>query len=260
MSELPTWDRPHHEPGNEEAWLLYVVFGDFPSPLPPFDRERYLSAGPGEGFDVRSFARERHGDWMDIWTEGPIGERLAQKDPALLARARAAPACIALEVGREDPSDLDYLRDAVGIVTWLLDEGGTVALDPQTLGWYLSDRWKREIFEPEGPAPHGHVTIVVSAESGSTARHWVHTRGLRKFARPDVGVRGVPLYSVPSVIAVCNDLIARLALGGRIAEGEEIPIDPLERPLICCHGGSLDDPDYNNVHVEMAWPADPEDG
>jgi hypothetical protein len=31
-------------------------------------------------------------------------------------------------------------------------------------------------------------------------------------------------------------------------------MDSLPAGLMCHHGGSVEDPDFNNVHVEIRWP------
>jgi len=37
-------------------------------------------------------------------------------------------------------------------------------------------------------------------------------------------------------------------------EGQEIRMAALPPGLICHHAGSLDDPDFNNMHVKIRWP------
>ncbi len=43
-------------------------------------------------------------------------------------------------------------------------------------------------------------------------------------------------------------------MGGVIPEGQEIKTAPLPPGLVCRHAGSLDDPEFGNVRVEIAWP------
>jgi len=42
--------------------------------------------------------------------------------------------------------------------------------------------------------------------------------------------------------------------GGRVPVGQEIRMAALPAGLSCQPAGSLDDPDFNNVHVEVRWP------
>jgi hypothetical protein len=48
-----------------------------------------------------------------------------------------------------------------------------------------------------------------------------------------------------------NRFIGLQTEGGHIPEGQEIRMASLPPGLTCHHGGSLDDPDFNNVHVEI---------
>jgi hypothetical protein len=90
--------------------------------------------------------------------------------------------------------------------------------------------------EPPGPAP----------------RTWFHTRGMRKFGRPDVSVHDVPASYRDAVVDLCNRLINLQALGGVVPEGQEIQMDHLPPGLVCRHEGGADDPDFNNTRVEIS--------
>jgi hypothetical protein len=91
--------------------------------------------------------------------------------------------------------------------------------------------------------------ILVSEEPNGT--EWVHTRGLRKFGRPDLSVHGVSLLNKPGVIDLCNRFIELQAFGGAILEGQEIRMQSLPPGMRCHRRGDVDDPDFNNVHVEI---------
>jgi hypothetical protein len=106
------------------------------------------------------------------------------------------------------------------------------------------------VFEPSGAVPRHHVVILVSDEPGGRSR-WYHTRGMVKFGRPDVSVRNVPPALEAAVKDLCDRFIEVQAFGAVIAEGQEIKMDALPRGWRCRHGGNLDDPDFNNRHVEI---------
>ena len=71
-----------------------------------------------------------------------------------------------------------------------------------------------------------------------------------KFGRPDLSVHGVTADLRDAVIDLINRFIAFQAFGGIIEEGREIKMPSLP-PGICTHQGDMDDPDFNNVHVEI---------
>jgi hypothetical protein len=67
-------------------------------------------------------------------------------------------------------------------------------------------------------------------------------------------LRHVPRTQQVAAIDLCNRFIQLQAQGALIAEGQEIRMDSLPAGLMCHHGGSVEDPDFNNVHVEIRWP------
>jgi hypothetical protein len=77
---------------------------------------------------------------------------------------------------------------------------------------------------------------------------------MRKFGRPDLSSHNVPTRYREAVIDLIERFIEFQALGGVIAEGQEISMKRLPSGMTCRHGGDLDDPDFNNVHVEITPP------
>jgi hypothetical protein len=57
-----------------------------------------------------------------------------------------------------------------------------------------------------------HVVILVSM--GSDGTEWIHTRGMRKFGRPDISVHKVEPQHKDAIIDLCNRFIELLAFGG----------------------------------------------
>src|SRR5262249_20568507 len=148
---------------------------------------------------------------------------------------------------------------SVGLLTCLLDHGGVCLYDPQMFRWWGPAAWRRQVFEPAGPVPHQHVVILSSDEGGSTPPDepltWFHTRGMRKFGRPDLALHSVPPQYREAIIDLLDRFIEFQALGGVIAEGREIRMRSLPSRMTCHHGGESNDPDFNNVHVEITPPA-----
>jgi len=200
-----------------------------------------------EGFSLRKLDRKQRDPLP--FADGEFAKTL--HDSALLNQIRSAPECMQLHGEIPDPENLNYLRDSVGVVTCLLDHGGFAVCDPQQLELYDRERWRQEIFDAGATNLFKHVRILYSAEQDG---RWYHTRGLRKFARPDISVRVVPLRYSDGVIKMCNRFILMQELGAQIPEGQEIRMASLPSGLVCHHQGSLDDPDFNNVHVEIRWP------
>jgi hypothetical protein len=155
----------------------------------------------------------------------------------------------------EPQGDLNYLRDAVGLLTFLLNHGGIAVFDPWMFHWWEPEEWKERVFLPGGAVPRHHVIILTSPEPADPSLTWFHTRGMRKFGRPDLSLHRVPQQYSEAVIDLCNRFIELQAFGGVIEEGQEVRMRTLPGGMTCHHVGDLDDPEFNNVHVEITPPA-----
>jgi hypothetical protein len=248
-SVMTTWERKHFAPGGGNAMIWYVVYGSFPKDI-SISGSHYRTAGIPKGVELRRFTRAEHGPLP--FTDSSFAIRLQKSDPAMLAHIEQCPECLVLQGEVDDPADLDYLRDSIGVVTFFMDHGGVGVADVQQARFFNASDWRDEFFEAEKPVLHRHVFIMYSAdESGPGA--WFHTRGLRKFGRPDLSLRNVPDEYKKAAVVLCNRFIEFLAEGGRIAESQEIRMEALPSGLICHHKGSYDDLDFNNVHVEIRF-------
>ena len=77
---------------------------------------------------------------------------------------------------------------------------------------------------------------------------------MRKFGRPDLSVRRVPPPRKEAVIDLCKRFMEWQAFGAIVPEGLEIRMASLPPGMTCHHGGSVDDPDFNNVHLDVKRP------
>ena len=252
MSEpLPVWPRPHFQRPGGKPFLFFVVYGKFGN-LPELSVSQYRSAETPSGFDVSHFVADQHPDVLTRFQEGYLWEQLLTSNPELAAQIAESQECLILRGEIEDCDNLNYLRDSVGLLTFLLDNGGITVFDPSMFQWWEPEEWRNRIFDPAGPVPRHHVVILTSAES-DPALTWFHTRGMRKFGRPDLSIHNVPARHNDAIIDLFERFIELQAFGGIIEEGQAIRMKSLPKGLICHHVGDLDDPDFNNVHVEISW-------
>lgn len=185
--------------------------------------------------------------------KGYLWDKLQKEEPTVAAKVAKASECIVVRGMPANSETLDYLRDVVGFISYLTDFGGVAVYDPQMFRWWPPGEWRKEIFEPAAAVPRNHVTILVS-EDKKPMRQWYHTRGMRKFGRPDISVRNVAKAYEDGVIDLINRFIEMQAFGAIIPEGQPIKIKSLPQGLTCHHAGDVEDPDFNNVHVEIRMP------
>jgi hypothetical protein len=252
QEQLRDWQRPHYRPGGGDAFLFYAVFGKFTQPL-TVSRSKYKMAGMPPELQVDSFQRGSGNEFMDSCVEGYLGELLREQGDDLYEEVMNAPECIRVAGQIEDPADLNYLRDTIGFLTALADQGGVAVYDPFRFAWWRPADWRKVVFEPDELVPTSHSLLMLSPEQADQKTWWIHSRGMRKFGRPDVSVRGISKEMIDSFGNLCGKLMELQILGQVLQNGYPIRTDGL--PTVTCrHGGDLDDPDFNNVHVELKLP------
>lgn len=248
------WPRPYWTPGDEHAVLLFFVFGDFDEEL-RIPAARHGSKGLPQGIELFRYPREVLEQWAGYPLHGALGELLRQDHAAAFAAAGRAREVLSVRGRIEDAASLDYLNDTLGVIAALMDIGGVAVADPQILSLFDGEAWNRRFMIEGGAPPRSHVLILCNDDAetdGDTA--WVRTRGMRKFGRPDVSIRGVPCKDADAAGELCMRLVEMQVMGTHFADGQELEIDGLPGTLRAVRGGSLEDPHFNNTHVRFDWP------
>jgi len=245
---LRAWPRGQYEAGGGAPFLVYYVYGNF-AELPSMRVDKYNSSGVPKGMDLQMYNRQQHPEVLDGFLGGYFGKFLHEKSdiekPVLAARH-----CIVLKGEPLNDTSLDYFRDVIGTLMYLLDCGGECVLDPQILTWWRRSEWE-EVFSSEALKPARHVVVIGSPEENNPNLTWLHTRGLRKFGRPDLSVHNVAEEQRPQWMELFESFINYQALGGVISEGQEVALEGFEGIFRMSHRGDDNDLDFNNRHVEI---------
>jgi len=246
-------ERPLWTSGGDDALVYFVVFGADPAAV-EVSVERHRVDEIPDGIDVHRL----DADFVAGFFDPPMGDAIREPDPALAAVAAACDSCLVVTGTVADPGSLDYLRDSIGLTTAALDAGGVAVLSLQNFRLYAPERWRLDVFHEDADVAHQLVVILYSEDDRPSAPPgsvWVHTRGLRVFGRPDLSIRGVPADQLELAARVINVLITNLADGLQIADGALMEVGPPLGTLAFRAAGHHDDPDFNNVHLDIAWPA-----
>jgi len=253
-AQTPEWPRPYWQPGaDEDALLQFFVFGKFDPRELVIPARRYGSPGLPAGVELKRFQNLELRKWDGYPLSGTLGEIMREEAPEAYEQARIAPDALVVHGQLKDGPGLDYLRDTLGVLAALLDIGGRVILDPQIMGLFDAAAWRERYLVPGGAPPRNHVLILRSDEPDSD-RSWVHTRGMRKFGRPDLSFRQIPAHELDRAGVLCEKLVEMQALGTRFAAGQALEVEGMQQSLVAQPGGSLTDPEFNNLHVEFRWP------
>jgi hypothetical protein len=246
----PDWTRPHWQRDAQQALLVYFVFGAF-AEAPKLESLAFGLALPA-GFTLRRMPRASFLQWQGNPLRGGLGESLRADDPETFEAASQAFACLVLRGEIDDAPTLDYLRGALAVQGALLDAGAVAIVDPQMLEIFSAARWRGRYAGAGASEPRRHVLILQQKESSGGA--WIKTHGMRKFARPDVSIRDVPTAAVQSAGAVAARLVELEARGVRFGDASKIEVEGASGGLAVRRGGTLDDPEFNNTHLELRWP------
>jgi hypothetical protein len=243
------WERVHFTKGAGNPFILFAVYGSFPND-PAISSSKYRTNGPPDGTELRKINAT---EASLPFTDPELLHSLEQENQELARTITASPQCILISGEIPDAPNLQYLRDCIGVIAYFLDNGGIAVADPQQLRFYDAQEWRDTFFQDDEPFVMRHVSILYSPEEENAGR-WYHTRGMRKFGRPDLNLHNVPPALESPTIAMMNRFIELQALGGIVPEGQQIRMASLPSGLVCHNKGSFDDPDFNNVHLEIVFP------
>ena len=133
-------ERKYFQDIGYKPFLFYMVFGVSAEEL-EISRERHKVDELPEGLDIRSLSRKQHGNYIDGFLTGAMGEVLMEQAPELFQRCREAENCSILQGTVVNDSTLDYMRNAIGIIQAFIDKGAVGILDPQAITLYSPERW-----------------------------------------------------------------------------------------------------------------------
>ncbi|OOG59455.1 hypothetical protein [Rhodanobacter sp. C03] len=248
---IPAWQRPHWQASDEEVLLQFYVFGKFEAVrVPSID---YGSQGLPSGIESTNHYHSALRQWEGYPLKGAMGRMFKEDAPQAYQRALDAPEVLIVRGKFKDSADTGYLRDTLGVLAGLLDIGGVAILDPQTLSLLDADAWRRHYLIRDGAPIRNHL-LILRDNDGKPDHSWIHTRGMRKFGRPDISIRQVPDRVLDRAGLLCERLVELEALGAHFSEGQKLEIEGIQGGVVVHLGGGLEDPDFNNTYAEFQWP------
>ncbi len=246
---MKNWAREYYQSGGGEPFLFYVLFGSFEPDKPALSRSKYSTEGFPEGLDVMQYSRANQAEVLEGFCEGYLWETLRSENPDLAQLVLDSYECLAFRGQLEEQDSLNYFRDTIGIITYFFDHGGTCLYDPFMFKWWSKREWLEEVFEQEEFNVFDHTKILFSQEPEGM---WYHTRGMRKFGRPDLSLKGMNDTNKDAAVEVIQRFMKFQALGGIVEEGRDVVVNGFPGGFKCYHKGDMEDPDFNNVHIAIS--------
>jgi len=244
------YERPYYEDLNYHPFLFYIVFGTDNKNL-DVSRERHRVDELPDGLDFSLLKKPENDEYMDALIGGTLGKVLNDNYCSLYETIQKTDKWVVIRGEVQKDSDLHYLRNAIGIVQALVEKGAIGVLDLQTFTLYTPSEWTSKIFDSEFD-PYSHVVILASEmEDGSI---WLHTRGMRKFGRPDISMEKLSKNEVDKAAQVINQMIFYSVLGAFFSRPVKLHT---HNGLACIvkpeFVEDLDNPDFNNSYFRISW-------
>jgi len=239
---MADWSRPHYRPSPaSRPALFYLVFGEAPaSDELNISRVRHHVDAIEPEVQVSRHPRDADPAWFDGWLSSAIGTEI----PLVFGRDRAPAVYDAKHVTAvrgvfEDPESLAYLRNTIGVVSAVAEASDAVAiLDAHALAWWRPQDWRRQLVETSEFRVEEQVSIAVTDDPRFRPGIWTHTRGMRKFGRPELQIKHLPgAYDVnnPAIRnsgTLINGLANYLAGGAVIEDGQTMRLESFDSTIV----------------------------
>jgi hypothetical protein len=268
---MADWARPHYRPlPSSRPALFYLVFGEAPaSDALNISRVRHHVDAIQPELQVSRHPRHADPAWFDGWLSSAIGSEIPHVFGVECAPAvYDAKHVTAVRGEFDDPDSLAYLRNTIGVVSAVAEASNAVAiLDAHALAWWRPADWRRRFVEASGFYIEEQVSIAVTEDPRFRPGIWTHTRGMRKFGRPELQVKHLPgAYDVSNPAIrdsgiLINGLANHLAGGAVIEDGQTMRLQTYDSTIVFFE--SPDDSEtakhFNNAVLEVC-DIDPDTG
>lgn len=225
MADLPTiWARPYHESQDRLASVtLFAFANDLLDLSSPISRARY---GVPVGFDlgaleVRQHLRREAPEWFDGFFTPELLSVSKLDIGGLDGKCVDFTVAYSVQLAVAEPPNLAYLQGCWGFMMWLCEGGVSVILDEHAIRWYASE----QVLELDIHRPFDverEISVVVETDDTPGFGHVIHTRGLAKFGRPDLLLKGAAPGDAHAGGVLLNGLARRAALGAAFRENHTV--------------------------------------
>ena len=244
-----SWNRNYYENGNK-PYLFYVVFGATSDELNISKKKHRVDEIPPD-IKIIKYDKSDNKEYIEGFYDGHLGTLLKEKNINLYNKVKSSESCMIIAGEIVNDSNLEYMRNIIGIIESILEQGAFCVLDIQTFNWYTSSEWEDELFKSEEFNPFKHVSIMVSEMENSI--YWIHTRGMRKFGRPDISILNVPEESINTSGQIVNRIIDLMSQGIVIYDNFKMKINGNKISVQGSYSDDFENPDFNNEHCEFEW-------
>lgn len=183
---VTAWPRPYFKATEQTTQLFFVCFATAPLRDLPLSLSLFglPSAQLLERVDVREHPRASGREWFENWWAESFGVIAQQDLGAQLPLLTTSQSCVSLALELPDQADLAPQQTIWGLTRWLCARGAGVVVDVHALRFRT--RTEVEALGFDGADVQRDVKLVFETSPTQGPLHLMHTRGLCKFARPEL--------------------------------------------------------------------------
>jgi len=251
--EKDIWERVYFKESYDKGkpFLFYVLFGADNMSEMQISKDKHNVDEMPNGLELANHNKLDSAEQKN-YVEGFLNDNftkfLKEKSNKLFEEVLTCKNIIVVKGEFEDTNSLNYLKNTIGIIQAIIETNIVAIFDLQILEWFKPEEWSKKYFEPKAPNSFDHIKIFWS-ENGNDI--WLHTRGMRKFGRPDLSIRKVTSEKKDLGIEIINRFIQAYAYGFIPDETQAIKIKGMEEGVYGKIKGNYDDPDFNNYYFEI---------
>jgi len=184
--QVVAWPRPYFKASEQPTKLFFACFGRAPLADVELGRARFglPSAELIKRVELREHRRAASQPWYEGWWAGPFGVIAEQDLEAELALLTTSDICFTLKLELEDQADLAPAQTVWGLARWLCARGVSVVLDVHA--FRFRTRADMDALSFKDSDVQRDVKLVLETDTTRDGLHLMHTRGLCKFARPEL--------------------------------------------------------------------------
>jgi hypothetical protein len=118
-SSIENWPRSYYRSGGGDASLFYVVYGPIPQSF-SVSGSKYCCDGILEGIDVSSYGPTSKPEAVGTFRSGYLWDEFQRANVKLANDVANQSECLVIRGTISDPSNLNYLRNVVGLIAFAL--------------------------------------------------------------------------------------------------------------------------------------------
>jgi hypothetical protein len=186
LAGVLAWPRPYFKASEQRTSIFFVCFGKAPLADVPLSQSRFGLPGvelAGQ-VDLREHQRAASKQWFEDWWSSSFGVIAGQDLGDELPLLTTSDVCHTLKLVLPDQPDLAPIQTVWAMSRWLCARGASVVLDVHAFRYRTRAQVEELGFDAADVLRD--VKLVLETDATQDGLHLMHTRGLCKFARPEL--------------------------------------------------------------------------